>query len=75
MRRYLNRGEAAEYLGYSRSYFNRIVQEYRIPSKGPSRNRFDVQDLEQFMDNPACFLDQEPTAAPRRTGQFTPLRL
>lgn len=71
MVRYLNIQDAAEYLGYSRGYFAQLVREYHIPRKGPGGKRFDVRDLEAFMDDPGVFMNQ--LQPPPRRGAFTPV--
>jgi hypothetical protein len=69
---YLKLAEAATYCGYSETQFKRFVETYSIPKYGPKKNRFRVEELDSFMDDPAGFAKKE--AAPRRSrGAFTPV--
>lgn len=51
---------AASYLDYNYDYFRTIVKKFRIPRRGPSKNRFAQSDLDAFMLDAQCFL-VEPT--------------
>ena len=46
---------AAEYCGYSISYFSKIVRKKSIKRYGPSQSRFARADLDRFMANPESF--------------------
>lgn len=65
MDKYLNTKKAAEYCGYSRLYFGRIMELYRIPRYGPKRNRFKVSDLDNWMVKPELFTPQEDSPVRR----------
>jgi hypothetical protein len=69
---YLNLKNAAVYCGFnSARSFSRIINDYELPKYGPSRNRYKVSDLDEFMKSPSSFV-----AAPvrRRTG-FIPVEI
>lgn len=74
-RPYLTCAEVAEYLGYTPGYFSELSYKFQIPRKGPGRNRFLVDDLHKFMDDPTCFMNGEPEIARSRAGKFTPVQL
>ncbi|MDK2957624.1 MAG: hypothetical protein PWQ57_3122 [Desulfovibrionales bacterium] len=68
---YLTRKEAADYLRYSLTTFDRHVRAFKIPRYGPGRNRFYREDLDKFMNNPQCF-KAERRVKQRRQG-WTPV--
>ena|GEM_PF-5534085 len=72
--RYLNQEDAARYLGYSPSYFARLVNEHQIPRRGAHGRRYDVRDLERFMEEPDYFLRITPMVHTRTGGRFTPVQ-
>jgi hypothetical protein len=66
---YLPLPQAAAYCGYSADRFRRIVKEYSVPRYGPSRNRFKIADLDDWMENPPAFRSVQPA----RRKKFTPV--
>ncbi|KHK01327.1 DNA-binding protein [Desulfovibrio aerotolerans] len=60
---FYNCKEAADFCGYSHSYFEKIVNRFKIRRYGPSKNRFARADLEAFMANPELYA----TGASRKT--------
>ena len=65
MDKYLNTKKAAELCGFSKIYFGRLMELYRIPRYGPKRNRFKLSDIEDWMMSPELFQpadDLEPSA-------------
>ena len=46
---------AAEYCGYSASYFAKIIKKFSFKRYGPSKSRFARADLDRFMADPAGF--------------------
>lgn len=46
---------AAEYCGYSISYFAKLIRKKSIKRYGPSQSRFARADLDRFMANPSNF--------------------
>jgi hypothetical protein len=59
----MNCKEAADFCGYSHSYFEKMVNRYKLKRYGPSHNRFARADLEAFMANPELYA----TGVARRT--------
>ena len=55
--RWLSTPRAAEYCGYSLDMFREYAKDYRIPKHGPKLNRYDVQELDEWMREPSCFLN------------------
>ena len=55
---------AASYLDYNYDYFRTIVKKYRIPRRGPSKNRFAQSDLDSFMADPQCFIMKPTVVTP-----------
>ena len=49
---FFNCKEAADFCGYSHSYFEKMVNRFKIKRYGPSKNRFARADLEAFMASP-----------------------
>lgn len=68
---YLKIKDAAHYCGYSYDRFRQLAKHYRIPRKGPGKNRFSRFDLDLFMDDPTAF--SEPGHLRRQPGRFTPV--
>lgn len=68
---YLNLEKAAEYCGYAPSTFSAKVKDFSIPRKGDSENRFAVRDLDRWMDNPNCFVEEARYIPIRKLGGFT----
>jgi len=65
---------AASYLDYNYDYFRTIVKKFRIPRRGPSKNRFAQSDLDAFMADPQCFLEKPAEVKPiKRKIQTIPL--
>lgn len=62
----MNTREAAAFCGYSTSYFEKMVREFKITRYGPRRTRFARADLESFMANPDDFrvVDKTPMRKP-----------
>jgi len=60
---------AAEYCGYSTSYFAKLIRKKSIKRYGPSQSRFARADLDHFMANPDSF-SSTPGTKPR-----TPIEL
>ncbi len=74
--RWLKMHEAAEYCGYARNTFFKIVRDYKIPRFGPKNNRFDRWLLDEWMRDPHCFLRKDEVIRARRCrkpGSFTPV--
>jgi hypothetical protein len=46
---------AAEYCGYSASYFAKIIRSKNIKRYGPSQSRFARADLDRFMAAPDSY--------------------
>jgi len=51
--------DAAEYCGYSREHFGRLATEYQLKRYGPAQNRFARTDLDRWMADPKCFLQEK----------------
>lgn len=69
---WLTPAEAAEYVRYSETSFRRYRKKYAIPAHGPEASRFHRDDLDRWLKNPNCFLDEnKPKAkAKRPAGGF-----
>jgi len=52
---FMNSRDAADFCGYAHSYFEKIVNRFKIKRYGPSRNRFARADLEAFMASPGQY--------------------
>ena len=74
--RWLNNAQAAEYTAYSPSRFRKLAREYSVPRHGPEQNRYDRYELDQWMENPKCFMEQSNHNFParRRAGGFVPIK-
>lgn len=68
---YIDTKAAAEFCGYSPRHFLRLVERHDIPRYGPGSNRYLVDDLHLFMDNPNAF--QVARVPRRRSSGFTPV--
>jgi hypothetical protein len=54
---FLRTQDAALHCGYSYDRFRLLARKHQIPRHGPSHTRFAVSDLDQFMLDPNCFVD------------------
>ncbi|MBI9113036.1 helix-turn-helix domain-containing protein [Maridesulfovibrio ferrireducens] len=70
--KYISKAQAAKYIGYSRRQLGRFIDKYKIPTYGPEANRFKMQDLDSWMENPESFLRRKVTSRRRKQG-FTPV--
>ena len=52
---FFNCKEAADFCGYSHSYFEKMVNRFKIKRYGPSKHRFARADLEAFMACPELY--------------------
>jgi hypothetical protein len=66
---FYNKAGAAEYLGYKKSYFDKLLERYDIPKCGPARNRYAKSVLDAFMQHPKAF-EREKTKPRARTPQL-----
>ena len=55
---------AASYLAYNYDYFRTLAKKFRIPRRGPAKNRFAQSDLDAFMADPHCFLGKSAAVKP-----------
>jgi len=72
---YLNQEEAAAFINKAASTFRAYVRKYKIPRKGPGRNRYHIDDLRRFMDAPFCFIIPPRGDKPRNNAPFKPIEL
>jgi len=56
---FLTRPQAANYLGYKDTYFQKLLGEYHIPRHGPAKTRFAQSVLDAFMAYPEAFKKQK----------------
>ncbi|WP_419778830.1 helix-turn-helix transcriptional regulator [Maridesulfovibrio sp.] len=70
---YISAKAAAEYAGYSYDHFRQLVKKYRIPRRGPSKVRFALSDLDEWMLNPNFFC--EVPVASKRKRKFKTVKI
>ncbi|MCL5406280.1 MAG: hypothetical protein M1398_06120, partial [Deltaproteobacteria bacterium] len=67
---WLSAVSAAKYLDYSPRQFRDVAKRYEIPRHGPSGNRYDRAELDEFMRDPTCFKISRLARIPRSLGRF-----
>ncbi|WP_319764427.1 DNA-binding protein [Maridesulfovibrio sp.] len=70
---YINRADAAEYVGYSAKQFGRYVTADHIPTYGPKNSRYKVADLDSWMEDRKTFTKKKYTSRRRPKEGFTPV--
>lgn len=60
--RWLTAKEAAQYVRMHPSTFWRYVREYKIPRRGPTNRHFSAEDLDRWMMDERCFLEDRAPA-------------
>ncbi|WP_031479995.1 MerR family transcriptional regulator [Maridesulfovibrio frigidus] len=73
--KFIPTAKAAEYISYSRRQLLRYVEEFSIPTYGPRKNRFNKDDLDQFMANPLFFKQEKKQFSARKKRGFTPISI
>lgn len=75
-RRWMTSAQAADYCGIGdKGYFLKLAKVYHLPRYGHSNRVFDRFDLDQWMQDPRCFLpDYQALPRRRKAGSFTPIR-
>jgi hypothetical protein len=64
---YLNKKQAAAYVGYSERTFSEYLRTYPLPTYGPAGTRYSVADLDDWMTDPESFkLGNTPSASEER---------
>lgn len=75
--RWMTSKQAATYTGYrSSSAFRRIAAKHQVPRHGPKRNRYDRLELDQWMRDPAIFIDgglEANHSGRKAAAAFTPI--
>lgn len=56
---FLNAKDAAAYCCFTYTHFARLRATYRLPRYGPNRNRYAQADLEKWMKDPTCFMNED----------------
>lgn len=71
---YKTADEAAAYIRKGLSTFRGYVRRYKIPRHGPAKDRYRVDDLDAFMADCTCFLD-DTTQIKTNERAFTPVQI
>lgn len=66
-RKWFDTAEAAGYCGYSLDTFRDYAKQYQVPRRGPKLNRYDREELDQWMQDPSCFTSNNVKQAHRGT--------
>lgn len=69
--RWMKQKEAARYCGYSVSQFKKLASQYQLPKHGPSHNHYDRLELDRWMRDSVCFIEEEFPSEKRYTGTYS----
>ena len=71
---WLKTANAAARCDYSEATFQDYAREYEFPRHGPKLNRYDREEIDQWMKDPSCFLNN-PKSAVKSGASYKPKKV